>query len=326
MISNTVPNGADFDIDSATNNLTATVVGTGPAHAAAFTLNPDGSFSYTPTADYNGPDSFTYKLNDGWLDSDTATVNITVSAVNDAPVAQDDAFTTAEDTALSGNVIANTVPNGADSDIDTSQAQLDRHGGGTGPAHAAAFTLNPDGSFSYTPNADYNGPDSFTYQANDGTADSNTATVNITVVAVNDAPVGEQRSLTTARTRRFREVIAGTVPTGGLRQRYRDQLSDRPWWYRARRTPPRPTSIPTAASPTPRPPTTTGRTRFTYQANDGTAGLQHRHRQHHGRGGERRPGRRQRRHDVAEDTAMSGNVSPIPSNGLTPTTTPRPTI
>ena len=64
------------------------MVGSGPAHAAAFTLNPDGSFSYTPTADYNGPDSFTYKLNDGSLDSNTATVSLTVTAVNDAPVAQ----------------------------------------------------------------------------------------------------------------------------------------------------------------------------------------------------------------------------------------------
>ena len=191
------------------------MVGSGPAHAAAFTLNPDGSFSYTPTADYNGPDSFTYKLNDGSLDSNTATVSLTVTAVNDAPVATNDSFTTAEDTALSGNVIANTVPNSADSDIDSATNNLTATVVGSGPAHAAAFTLNPDGSFSYTPTADYNGPDSFTYKLNDGSLDSNTATVSLTVTAVNDAPVAQDDAFTTAEdTALSGNVIANTVPNG----------------------------------------------------------------------------------------------------------------
>ena len=64
----------------------------------------------------------------------------------------------------------------------------------TGPANAESFTLNADGSFTYTPADDFNGPDSFTYKANDGTADSNTVTVTLTVTAVNDAPGrGHQR-------------------------------------------------------------------------------------------------------------------------------------
>jgi len=57
-----------------------------------------------------------------------------------------------------------------------------------GPTNASAFSLNPDGTFSYTPNADFFGDDTFTYKANDGTDDSNVATVTITVNAVNDAP------------------------------------------------------------------------------------------------------------------------------------------
>ena len=66
------------------------------------TLNANGSFTYTPAANYNGPDSFTYKANDGAADSNVATVSLTVNAVNDAPVAAGDAFNANEDTTLVG--------------------------------------------------------------------------------------------------------------------------------------------------------------------------------------------------------------------------------
>ena len=75
--------GNDTDVDGDT--LTAVLV-SGPAHGT-LTLNADGSFTYTPDANYNGSDSFTYKANDGSADSNVATVSLTVSAVNDAPVA-----------------------------------------------------------------------------------------------------------------------------------------------------------------------------------------------------------------------------------------------
>ena len=77
----------------------------------------------------------------------------------------------------------------------------DVHGGGitavldVGPANAALFTLNADGSFSYTPNGEFNGPDSFTYHAFDGTAAGNTVTVNLTVTEVNDAPTATDDAL-----------------------------------------------------------------------------------------------------------------------------------
>ena len=70
-----------------------------PSHGT-LTLNADGSFTYTPFSDYNGPDSFTYVANDGSVDSNVATVSITVTEVNDAPVAGDDAATVAEDEEL----------------------------------------------------------------------------------------------------------------------------------------------------------------------------------------------------------------------------------
>jgi VCBS repeat-containing protein len=172
--------GNDTDVDSPT--ITAILV-SGPSNASSFTLNANGSFSYVPNANFNGSDSFTYKANDGSLDSNTVTVSITVNAVNDAPVAVADSYSTNEDTTL--NVPAPGVL-GNDSDVDspTITAVLV-----SGPSNAAAFALNPDGSFSYTPNANFSGTDSFTYKANDGAADSNTVTVTITVVAINDAPV-----------------------------------------------------------------------------------------------------------------------------------------
>ena len=76
----------DTDVDG--DALSAVLV-SGPAHGS-LTLNADGSFTYTPAANYNGPDSFTYKANDGQADSNVATVSINVGAVNDAPVAQND--------------------------------------------------------------------------------------------------------------------------------------------------------------------------------------------------------------------------------------------
>src|SRR5205814_2753176 len=73
------------DSDPEGSAITA-VLDTGPSHASSFALNSDGSFNYTPATDYNGPDSFTYKANDGTDDGNTVTVTLNVTAVNDAPV------------------------------------------------------------------------------------------------------------------------------------------------------------------------------------------------------------------------------------------------
>src|SRR3989454_12348424 len=69
-------------------------------YPALFPSNANGSFTYTPVADFNGADSFTYKANDGQADSNVATVALTINPVNDAPVAANDSFATDEDTAL----------------------------------------------------------------------------------------------------------------------------------------------------------------------------------------------------------------------------------
>ena len=105
------------DTDADNDALTAVLVD--DVDNGTLTLDPDGSFDYTPDADYNGPDSFTYKANDGTQDSDTATVSITVTPVNDAPVATDDTRTMSESGAPITIDLASLV-----SDVETSDANL----------------------------------------------------------------------------------------------------------------------------------------------------------------------------------------------------------
>jgi hypothetical protein len=132
--------------------------------------------TYTPDANYNGSDSFTYKVTDGELWSDTATVDITVTPVNDAPVANDMTETTAEDTAKTITLDATDI----DSNTLTTEIL-------SNPVHGEVSVSGL--VVIYTPNANYNGLDSFTYKVSDGLLESNTATVTLTVNPVNDPPV-----------------------------------------------------------------------------------------------------------------------------------------
>ena len=194
--------GNDTDVDAGTT-LTASLVAS--AANGTVTLNADGSFTYTPAANFNGTDSFTYTASDGTAVSNVATVTITVSAVNDAPVAVDDAATTAKRRAVSGTRAGERhgrrCRHDADGDARGHRGQRDGDAGA-------------DGSFTYTPAANFNGTDSFTYTASDGTAVSNVATVTITVTAVNDAPVAVNDAATTAEeTRGQRQRCWRTTPT-----------------------------------------------------------------------------------------------------------------
>ena len=121
-----------------------------------------------PEANYNGTDSFSYKVNDGELDSNLATITLTVTAVNDAAVAGDAAVSLAEDGSSRIDLVALA------SDIDSATLTASIVAG----AQHGQVSLNADGSFTYTPDADYNGTDSFTYRVNDGEVDSNVATVS----------------------------------------------------------------------------------------------------------------------------------------------------
>jgi VCBS repeat-containing protein len=175
--------GNDYDVDG--DPLTAVLV-SGPAHGT-LTLNPDGSFTYTPAENFCGEDSFTYKAYDGALYSNVATVRITVTCVNDAPVANDDEATVPEDSSVTIPVLGNDY----DPDGDPLSVSLV-----SGPANGRA-TVNPDGTITYTPNPDFCGTDSFTYKACDPSGACDTATVTIHVTCVNDAPVAQDDTYTT---------------------------------------------------------------------------------------------------------------------------------
>ena len=165
---------SDVDGDSLTYSIVSNSTN------GTVTLTGDKA-TYTPDANYSGADNFTFLANDGKDDSNVATVHITVTPVNDAPVANDDSNSTSEDTSI---------------DITLSGSDVD------GDSLVYSIVSNPtNGAVSlsgntatYTPSANYNGADSFTFKANDTHADSNVATVHITVTPVNDAPVANNVS------------------------------------------------------------------------------------------------------------------------------------
>ncbi|MBM0744200.1 tandem-95 repeat protein [Phormidium sp. CLA17] len=163
--------------------LTAQLVNQ-PTNAVSFTLNPDGTFAYIPTANFNGFDTFSYVASDvlgGTSNPAIAVINVT--SVNDLPVAIDDSVTTPEDQLVSGNVLIN------DTDVDNLTSSLSAQLISS-PVNAGSFSLNPNGSFSYTPLPNFNGVDRFTYVAIDPLGGiSNTAIVSLTITAANDVPV-----------------------------------------------------------------------------------------------------------------------------------------
>ncbi|MBT3028836.1 MAG: tandem-95 repeat protein, partial [Candidatus Thiodiazotropha sp. (ex Ctena orbiculata)] len=144
------------------------------------TIDPvSGNPVYTPNPDFNGTDTFTYTVDDGNGGTDTATVTVTVGAVNDAPVAADDTIGTDEDTPVTVDVL----PNDSDPDGDTLTVTSVTQGTN------GAVTIDPvSGNPVYTPNPDFNGTDTFTYTIDDGNGGTDTASVTVTVNAVNDLP------------------------------------------------------------------------------------------------------------------------------------------
>ena len=169
----------DFDVDG--DALSAVLVS--EVANGTLVLETNGAFTYLPNANFHGEDSFLYRAFDGALHSETTLVRIVVISTNDAPVAVNDAYATAEDIAI--NVPApGVLPNDTDADGDPLTAQL------VGSATHGTLVLNADGSFSYVPNANYHGVDSFTYQITDGLATSAVATVSLTISSLNDQPLG----------------------------------------------------------------------------------------------------------------------------------------
>jgi hypothetical protein len=235
-------------------NLTATDVDSDPLTYSVVAMPTNGMLSgsppavtYTPNAGYLGPDSFTFKANDGTADSNVAAVTITVNPLNTAPVAMAQSATTNEDTAKPITLVATDV----DGDPLTYSIVAQPMKGilsGTPP------------NVTYTPNANFNGSDSFTFKANDGKVDSNVATVSLTILAVNDPPVATPKTVTTPQDTAVMITLTGTDVEGDM---LTYSVVTNPSHGMLTGTPPTLTYTPTAGY--------RGPDSFTFVANDGQA-------------------------------------------------------
>jgi len=180
--------GSLWATDADGDALNFSVVG-GPANGT-LDFNSDGSFTYTPDADFNGGDQFTYMVSDGSSDSNVATVAITVDPVNDTPVAQNDSAATDEDTAIQ---ISKSDLLGNDSDVDLgdvlSLLSVDTTGtkGVVGLNGNGGVTYDPSCKFDYLAQGE-KALDTFSYTVQDKGEATATASVTVEVTGVNDAP------------------------------------------------------------------------------------------------------------------------------------------
>ena len=180
----------DFGLP-ATDPMTASLV-SAPSKGI-LTLHDDGSFTYVPGNAFTGRDSFTYKVSDGWDESNVATVRISDNSLNQAPVASDDAYQTPKNTQLL-QAAPGFLTNDTDADGDPISVLP-----GSDPL-TGTVKINPDGSFVYSPTIGFEGFDSFTYTIADTLGVTRTATVNITVgepVAQNQQPTALDDVVTT---------------------------------------------------------------------------------------------------------------------------------
>ncbi|ACA84873.1 Ig-like domain-containing protein [Shewanella woodyi] len=188
---------ADIDLDTLSYSITNS-----PNNGVLSGTLPN--LTYTPNSDYNGADTFSFKVNDGFTDSNTATISINVSPINDTPSAGSQSIPVTEDTPTSITLTATDI------DLDSLSYSLL-----TSPANGSLSGTPPN--LTYTPAANYAGGDSFTFIANDGNLISNTASITITVSAVNDAPTSNNQSITvTEDTPKTITLIATDVEADSL--------------------------------------------------------------------------------------------------------------
>ena len=166
LANDTDPDGDSLDVTLAS------------APNGSVSIRPNDDIRYTPTANFSGPDTISYTISDGNGGIDNSTVSVTVTAQPDAPVANDDSATVAED---SLNNVIDVTANDTDADGDTLTVTA------TSASNGTATPSN--GNVVYTPNTDYSGPDTINYTISDGNGGTDSAVVNVTVSGQNDAPV-----------------------------------------------------------------------------------------------------------------------------------------
>ena len=185
----------DSDVDVATDGQTLIISSvSNPSHGTVrLVTHSDGSqqVEFTPDANFHGAASFQYTVSDGNGGTATATAIVNVTAVNDAPVAVGESATTNEDVGLvftTASLLAN------DSDVDTATDGQTLSISAVNSATNCTAWIDTDGNIRFLPDTDYHGPASFSYTVSDGSGGNAVATVNITVLAVNDAPVAQDES------------------------------------------------------------------------------------------------------------------------------------
>jgi VCBS repeat-containing protein len=146
----------------------------GPSHGSLNLLS-DGSFTYTPEQDFHGQDEFTYRVFDGTLESNPATVRINIAPANDDPVARPDVYSVTTGQSLDVPQATGVLANDTDVDGDQVSSELV-----TSPSHGTV-TLRLDGSFLYSPQQGFVGTDTFTYKATDGIVETDPVLVTVTV-------------------------------------------------------------------------------------------------------------------------------------------------
>ncbi|SOE20527.1 hypothetical protein SAMN06298216_1016 [Spirosomataceae bacterium TFI 002] len=189
----------DTDVDGNVNPASVDTTGLLQASNGTVSILPTGEIVYTPNLNFNGTDTFQYKVCDDGSPSpitcDTAMVTVTVSAVNDAILVMDDDTTTLEDTPVTIAILSN------DTDVDGNVNPASVDTTGLLQASNGTIAILPSGEIVYTPNLNFNGTDTFQYKACDDGSPSpitcDTAMVSVTVIAVNDAPVAKSDSTIT---------------------------------------------------------------------------------------------------------------------------------
>jgi uncharacterized repeat protein (TIGR03803 family) len=175
--------GGDVDGDP----LVFSLVSNGTLGTAAISNPATGAFTYTPHPDAFGEDTFTFKVNDGQADSNVGAMTVTVSPVNDAPVAQDGTLAMNAGASATGTLVA----------LDVDSPTLTYTLVANGAKGTATITNMATGAYTYTSNSGTSGSDTFTFKANDGALDSNVAMVTVAIAAGNQAPVALTGVVTT---------------------------------------------------------------------------------------------------------------------------------
>lgn len=198
----------DTDVNGNLDPASVTVI-SNPSNGTAVRSDP-GRVTYTPNSGYSGTDAFTYRVCDTLNACDTAVVNITITAVNSPPQANDDSATTPQDTAVTINVASNDSD--PDNNLDPSSISITAN-----PANGTAAAAGP-GQITFTPATGFSGNDTFTYQICDTQGACDTATVTVSVTFNNSPPqVNDDQAATTAGAPVPIDVVANdSDPDGNL--------------------------------------------------------------------------------------------------------------